>query len=247
MKLALLALLALSLQANTITFSTSVGSIIPSVGVDLELTVQPDGSVTYGLADFHVTANWSLGIELATTIPSRATINSATLSFAPPSSYLTPETTWPEMTADVTSTVTDINFGENGCSGPMPAFDLTNPSGNLQFTPCPTMTAISPLFSGTAQIDVTGWTAPTATGTYENALLLGETIDYAVTVDYTPAPEMVVSDELAAPEPGFFWPVLAIFAIGAGARVKHKGIIYMLPWRPDPAPCQPPVRCRSAR
>lgn len=217
MKFAILALLSLSLQANTITFSTSVGAAFPSAGVDLEITVQSDGSVTYGQADLNAEANWSLGIGLATTIPSGATINSATLRFTDPVSFLTPEGAWPVLTADVTATVDNVTFGETGCSGTAPQISQANPSGGVQFVPCSDLTSISPLFSGSAQIDVSGWTTPTNPGTYENTLLLNESIGYSLTVDYTPAPQMIVAAERlplrATPEPA------TLILVGAGLLV----------------------------
>jgi hypothetical protein len=192
-------------MADVVKVSSTVSSVIAGAGVDFQGTVNDDGSISFGISQLSDNTTWVLGEGLFFPgLPVGATINSATFSFSSPVALATPEGSDPQLTATESSTLTSVGFIEFCADGSRSSFGGSPPAGNsIPFVPCVTSFLLDPVFSGTASIQLTGWTFPTTPGTYENGLLLQESIDYSMTVDYAPA----------VPEPSFFG-VTAIATVG---------------------------------
>jgi hypothetical protein len=218
MKALILVLFAAFLaHAGSITLSTSVGSIIDGAGVDMELTVWPDGTVTYGLSALQDSVNWGLqtGILLPPA-PEGDTVQSASISFGEPESLLSPEVLYPILSGTVSSTLDSLEWDEIGCPG---ASQSMLPMEGVEFTPCSSFAGVGITFGGSADIQLNSWTVPSVPGTYENALLLAEDIQVSLLVDYSDPIEVDVSGPSSeAPELSSFFGILTgfLFLLGLG-------------------------------
>jgi hypothetical protein len=214
------AAMAMPLMADEVTVLGSAGGSMGSLGVDFEVTVFPNGSVGYALSQLSDTATWTLGLGLDFSgLPAGSTINSATFFFSAPNISLSPEGGAPQLTGTASISLASAGFTESGCpstSAPnFPTFGGSPANSmSIQFMPCASSFDLDTVFTGTASVDLTSWNIPTTPGTYENALLAFDNIDYGVTVDYTPP----------VPEPSF----LALTALGIlgilsiGIRRKNR-------------------------
>jgi hypothetical protein len=221
--LLLLTLAPVLVMADTVSYSSSTSTGV-AAAVDLEILVGADGSQSMDVDQSQLSdgSAWSIYSGVTISIPPNSVINSATFQFDNPAEFTSYDGNGLVLQTDVQSALNSVSLS-GYCSdnnflniGPVPV----SGAGSISFLPCSSSMDLGVGFSGTTDIEITGSEffpsspAP-APGIYNGEAYAFDSINFTVSVDYTPAS--------VAPEPAMY-PVLGtgLFAVLAIGYKRHS-------------------------